>query len=153
MTGFTTAVVTLFFTSIQFYKHCHSSMHLITLNSQNITGLQSKHLIKMADGMDVECFHINRREFCIYGRLFHIHGRPLKNPVQTCVFSVFRAVQILDGYNLIDQMKRARNSDSETHVKKLNPNSRTEIRRKSLKYLRDTLYTGTLSVEIFQRLW
>ena len=33
MTGFTTAVVTLFFASIQCYKHCHSSMHLITLNS------------------------------------------------------------------------------------------------------------------------
>ena len=32
-------------------------------------------------------------------------------------------------------MKCARNSDSKTHLKKLNPSSRTEIRRKSLKYL------------------
>ena len=32
-------------------------------------------------------------------------------------------------------MKRAQNSDSKTHVKKQNLNSRTEIRQKSLKYL------------------
>ena len=32
-------------------------------------------------------------------------------------------------------MKRAQNSDSKTHVKQQNPTSRTEIRRKSLKYL------------------
>ena len=32
-------------------------------------------------------------------------------------------------------MKRAQNSDSKTHVKKLNPTSRTEIRRKTLYYL------------------
>ena len=31
-------------------------------------------------------------------------------------------------------MKRARNSDSETHVKKQNPTSRTEIRQKFLCY-------------------
>ena len=30
-------------------------MHLITLDSQNITGFQSKHLMKMADDMDVDC--------------------------------------------------------------------------------------------------
>ena len=42
-----TYVVTLLFASIQCYKQCHSSMHLITLNSQNITGFQSKHLMKM----------------------------------------------------------------------------------------------------------
>ena len=58
--------------------------------------------MKMADTMDVEiAFHIYGREFRIYGRLFHIHGRPLKNPVHLCVFCVFRAVYILDGYNLI----------------------------------------------------
>ena len=32
-------------------------------------------------------------------------------------------------------MKRSRNSDSKTHVKKQNPTSRTEISRQSLKYL------------------
>ena len=32
-------------------------------------------------------------------------------------------------------MKRAQNSDSKTHMKKQNPTSRTEISRKSLKYL------------------
>ena len=32
-------------------------------------------------------------------------------------------------------MKRARNFDSITHLKRQNPTSRTEIRRTSLKYL------------------
>ena len=41
----------------------------------------------------------------------------------------------MNGYNLSGKMKRAPNSDSKTHVKKQNPTSRTEIRRKSLKYL------------------
>ena len=50
-------------------------------------------------------------------------------------FCIFRAVKILNGYNLSGQMKRLRNSDSITHVKKQNPTSRTEIRQKSLKYL------------------
>ena len=31
-------------------------------------------------------------KFRICGRFFHIHGRPLKNPVHACVFCVFRAV-------------------------------------------------------------
>ena len=47
----------------------------------------------------------------------------------------FRAVKILNRYNLSGQMKGARNSDSKTHVKKQNPTSGTEIRQKSLKYL------------------
>ena len=50
-------------------------------------------------------------------------------------FCVVRAIQIQNGYNLSGWMKRARNSDSKTHVKKQNLNSRTEIRQKSLKYL------------------
>ena len=50
-------------------------------------------------------------------------------------FSVFWALNILKGYALGGRMKRARNSDSETRVKKLNPTSSTEIRQKSLKYL------------------
>ena len=51
-----------------------------------------------------------------------------KNHVRACVFSVFRAVKILNGYNGSTarsptqpnptQMKRAQNSDSITHVKK-----------------------------------
>ena len=67
-----------------------------------------------------------------------------KNHVRACVFSVFRAVKILNGYNLSGLMKRAQNSDSKTHVKKYNPTSRTEIRQKSpskiLPFFRDTLY-------------
>ena len=43
-------------------------------------------------------------------------------------------------------MKRAQNSDSKTHVKKRNPTSRTEIRRKSLKYL--FLETPCIVIEI-----
>ena len=50
-------------------------------------------------------------------------------------FCIFRAVKILNRYNLSGWMKRAQNSDSKTHVKKQNPTSRTEISRKSLKYL------------------
>ena len=50
-------------------------------------------------------------------------------------FCIFRAVKILNGYNLSGQMKRLRNSDSITHVKKQNPTSGTEIRQKPLKYL------------------
>ena len=41
-----------------------------------------------------------------------------KNHVRACVFSFFRAVKILNRYNLSGQMKGARNSDSKTHVKK-----------------------------------
>ena len=58
-----------------------------------------------------------------------------KNHVQSCVFSVFRAVQIMNSYCLSGLIKRAQNSDSETHMKRLNPTSRTEIRRKPRKYL------------------
>ena len=50
-------------------------------------------------------------------------------------FCIFRAVKILNGYNLSGQMKRLSNSDSKTHVKKQNPTSGTEIRQKPLKYL------------------
>ena len=41
-----------------------------------------------------------------------------KNHVRACVFSVFRAIKILSGYNLSGWMKRAQNSDSKPHVKK-----------------------------------
>ena len=55
--------------------------------------------------------------------------------VSACVFCNFRAVQNMKRYNLSAQMKRARNFDSITHLKRQNPTSRTEIRRTSLKYL------------------
>ena len=58
-----------------------------------------------------------------------------KSHVCACVFSVVRAFKILYGYNLSGQMKRAKNPDSKTHVKRGNPTSRTEIRRKLLYYL------------------
>ena len=41
-----------------------------------------------------------------------------KSHVRACVFGVLKSVKILNGYNLSGQMKRARNSDSKTHVKK-----------------------------------
>ena len=41
-----------------------------------------------------------------------------KNHVRACVFSVFRAVKILNGYNLNGWMKRPQNSDSKTQVKR-----------------------------------
>ena len=50
-------------------------------------------------------------------------------------FCIFRAVKILNRYNLSVWMKRVRNSGSKTHVKKQKLTSRTEIRRQSLKYL------------------
>ena len=50
-------------------------------------------------------------------------------------FCIFRAVKILNRYNLSGWMKQAQNSDSKTHVNKQNLTSRTEIRRQSLKYL------------------
>ena len=46
-------------------------------------------------------------------------------------------------------MKEAQNSDSKTHVKKLNLTSRTEIGHKSLKYLfLETPCTQTASIEM-----
>ena len=51
----------------------------------------------------------------------HLQGvskKNAKNHVRACVFSVFRTVKILNGYFLNSKMKRAQNSDSETHVKK-----------------------------------
>ena len=42
-------------------------------------------------------------------------------------FGVFRALNILNGYVLSVQMERAQNSDSETHVKKQNWTSRTDL--------------------------
>ena len=41
-----------------------------------------------------------------------------KNHIRGCVFSIFGVVKIANGYNLSGYMKRARNSDSKTHVKK-----------------------------------
>ena len=38
--------------------------------------------------------------------------------VCACVFSVFRAVKVMDRYNLSGLMEQAQNSDSKTHVKK-----------------------------------
>ena len=59
-----------------------------------------------------------------------------KNHVHSCFFfSVFKAVKIMKSYCLSGLMKWAGNSDSETHVKRLNPTSRTEIKRKPRKYL------------------
>ena len=48
---------------------------------------------------------------------------------------VLWAIYILNGCVLGGLMKQAQNSDSKTHMKKLNLAYRTEIRHKSLKYL------------------
>ena len=59
-----------------------------------------------------------------------------KNHIHSCFFfSFFKAVKIMKSYCLSGLMKWAGNSDSETHVKRLNPTSRTEIKRKPRKYL------------------
>ena len=113
-------------------------MHLVALDSQKISGFSELTLningirwIWMSDA-----FHIHGRKLLSYGRTFHIHGKALKKSCRRMhFFCIFRAVQIMNGYNLSGKMKRAPNSDSKTHVKKQNPTSRTEIRRKSLKYL------------------
>ena len=65
-----------------------------------------------------------------------------KKHVYAGILSIFDANDVLNGYVLVGQMKPAQNSDSRTQIKKLNPTSRTKIRRKLLKYLffRDTLY-------------
>ena len=55
--------------------------------------------------------------------------------VRACVF------RASDGYLYCAQMERAQNSDSETHVEKLNWTPRTDLSRKSLSYIFwDTLY-------------
>ena len=51
-----------------------------------------------------------------------------KNHVCACIFCVFGAVYILDGYDLSGQMGWAQNSDSNTHMKEINLTFRTEIR-------------------------
>ena len=67
--------------------------------------------------------------------------------VRACVFSVFRAC---DGYLYCAQMERAQNSDSETHVEKLNRTSRTDLSRKSLSYIFwDTLYIVFDYISVF----
>merc|ERR1719305_549948 len=58
-----------------------------------------------------------------------------KNHVRACVFSVFGAVKILNGYSLSGWMERAQDSDSMIHVKGWSPTSRTEIGQQSLYYL------------------
>ena len=50
-----------------------------------------------------------------------------ENDVRACVFGVFRALNILNGYVLSVKMERAQNSDSETHVKKQNRTSGTDL--------------------------
>ena len=69
-------------------------IHVITLNSQNITDFKSKQLMKMADDMDLECIpHLWKRiphlwkRFLIYGRAIHIHLKPLKHHVRACLFA------------------------------------------------------------------
>ena len=49
--------------------------------------------------------------------------------VRACAFSVFRA----DWYLYYAQMERAQNSDSETHVEKLNRTSRTVVAHSEVK--------------------
>ena len=93
------------------------------------------------DVLHIMCnaFHIHGGTLHICGRAFHgihIHGNAFqKFHVSACVFCNFRTVQNMNRYNLSAQMKRARSSDSITHLKKQNPTSRTEIRQTSLKYL------------------
>ena len=41
-----------------------------------------------------------------------------KKHVRACVFSVFRAVKVMDRYNLSGLMGQAQNSDSKTYVEK-----------------------------------
>ena len=80
----------------------------------------------MAD-VGYECvMHIHGRKFHIYGRAFHIHGKHSKNHVSAffCILGQFRS-----------RMDIFEWQDFKTHVKKQNPTSRTERRRKSLKYL------------------
>ena len=55
--------------------------------------------------------------------------------VRACVFNVFKALLILNGYLYCAQMERAQNSDSKTHVENLNWTSRTHLSRKSLSYI------------------
>ena len=50
-----------------------------------------------------------------------------KYDVWACVFSVFRAFSILNGYVKSVQMEQARNPDSETLVKKYNRTSGTDL--------------------------
>ena len=47
--------------------------------------------------------------------------------VRACVFGVFKALNILNGYVLRALLERAQNSDSETHVKRYNRNSGTDL--------------------------
>ena len=50
-----------------------------------------------------------------------------KNDIQACVFSVFRAPNILNGYLQSVEMEWAQNSDSETPVKRHNRTSGTDL--------------------------
>ena len=50
-----------------------------------------------------------------------------ENDAHTCVIGVFRALNILNGYVQSVLMERARNFDSETHMKKYNRTSGTDL--------------------------
>ena len=121
-------------------KHCHGSVHLVALNSHNITGSPPPliGLMRMEDaGYDgrVFAFQISGRELHIYGRAFHIHGIAFQKSCQRMFFSIFSAFYIMNGYNLSGQLKQAQDFDSKTHLKKQKPTFRTEISQKQLKYL------------------
>ena len=45
-------------------------------------------------------FHIHGREFCKYGRALHMYGRSFQKSCPRMRFQRFRAVKILNGYNL-----------------------------------------------------
>ena len=116
-------------------------MHLVALDSQNISGFSELTFNENGRPWIWMCnaFHIHGGTLHICGRAFHgihIHGNAFqKFHVSACVFCNFRTVQNMNRYNLSAQMKRARSSDSITHLKKQNPTSRTEIRQTSLKFL------------------
>ena len=59
-----------------------------------------------------------RRQVEHFTCIIHCMEDHSKNLVRACVFSVFRAIKILNVYNWSGQMKLAQNSDSKTHVKK-----------------------------------
>ena len=77
-------------------------MYLITLDSQNITGFQSKHLMKMVDNMDVDCgmYSTFMEENSTFMEKLSTFMEDHKKSCPRMRFLCFRAVWIPDGYNL-----------------------------------------------------
>ena len=83
-------------------KHCHGSLHLVALDSQNVTVFSELTFNQNERRWIMMCyaFHIHERELHIYGRAFHINGQAFQKSCQHVRFCVFRAVYIMNGYNL-----------------------------------------------------